>query len=90
MFPQPLRGKDALWAASKRILDRTDEYSLEAHDILANDDHIVALLVVRGRRGDRVLHERGVHVMHINEEGKVAELWAITDPKPHLKLWGDA
>ncbi len=89
VFPQPL-GKDALRAATKRILDTTDEYSLEAHDILANDDHIVALLVVHGRRGDRVLNERGVHVMHLNEEGKVDELWAVTDPRPHLELWGDA
>ena len=89
VFPQPL-GKDALRAATKRILDTTDEYRLEAHDILANDDHVVALLVVHGRRGDRVLNERGVHVMHLNDEGKVDELWAVTDPKPHLELWGDA
>jgi ketosteroid isomerase-like protein len=68
VFPQPL-GKDALRAATKRILDTTDEYSLEAHDILANDDHIVALLVVHGRRGDRGLKERRVHVMHVNEDG---------------------
>ena len=53
VFPQPL-GKDGLRAATKRIVDTTDEYSLEAHHILANDDHIVALLVVHGRRGDRV------------------------------------
>lgn len=89
VFPQPV-GKDALGAATKRILETTDEYSLEPHDILANDDHVVALLVVRGRRGDRVLNERGVHVMHIDDEGKMVELWAITDPKPHLELWGDA
>lgn len=89
VFPQAI-GKDALRAAGKRIVDRTDEYSLEPHDILANDDHIVALLVVHGRRGDRVLNERGVHVMHLNDEGKVDEVWAVTDPKPHLELWGDA
>ncbi len=89
VFPEPL-SKEALRAATKRILDTTDEYNLEAHDILANDDHIVALLVVHGRRGDRVLNERGVHVMHLDEEGKVGELWAVTDPKPHLELWGDA
>ena len=49
MFPQPL-GKDALRAATQRILDTTDEYGLEPHDILANDDHVVATLVVHGRR----------------------------------------
>ena len=89
VFPQAI-GKDALRAAGERIVDRTDEYSLEPHDILANDDHIVALLVVHGRRGDRVLNERGVHVMHLNDEGKVDEVSAVTDPKPHLELWGDA
>ena len=88
VFPQPI-GKEALRAATRRILDTTDEYRLEVHDILANDDHVVALLVVHGRRGDRVLNERGVHVMHMDKEGKISELWAITDPKPHLALWGD-
>lgn len=89
VFPQPI-GKDALRAATQRILDTTDEYSLEPHDILANDDHVVAVLMVHGRRGDRVLNERGVHVIHIDGEGKISELWAVTDPKPHLALWGDA
>ena len=88
VFPQPV-GKDGLRAATQRILDTTDEYSLEPHDILANDDHVVALLVVHGRRGDRVLNELGVHVIHMDDEGKVSELWAVTDPKPHLELWGD-
>ena len=90
VFPQPLRGKEALRAITKRIFDATDEYSLEPHDILANDDHVVAVLMVRGRRGDMVLNERGVHVMHVDGEGKIVELWAVTDPKPHLELWGDA
>lgn len=89
VFPEPI-GKDALRAAVQRIFERTDEYRLEPHDILANDDHIVALLIVHGRRGDRVLKEQGVWVMHMDDEGKVNELWAVTDPKPHLALWGDA
>lgn len=90
VFPEPLRGIEAPASVGRRILDTTDEYRLEPHDILANDDHVVALVVVRGRRGDRVLNELGVHVMHLDEEGKVAELWAVTDPKPHLALWGEA
>jgi len=89
VFPQPV-GKGALVAASQRIVDATDEYTLEIHDILANDQHVVAVFVVRGRRGERVLNERGVHVLHLDDEGKVAELWAVTDPKPHLALWGDS
>ena len=89
VFLQPV-GKDALRAATQRILYTTDQYSIEPHDILANDDHVVALLVVHGRRGDRVLNERGVHVIHLDEEGKVSELWVVTDPKPHLDLWGDS
>ncbi len=89
VFPQPI-GKDAVRATTQRILDATDHYTFAIHDILANDEHVVAVFVVHGRRGERVLNERGVHVMHLNDEGKIAELWAVTDPKPHLALWGDS
>jgi len=89
VFPQPV-GKDALRAATQRIVDATDEYTLDIHDILANDEHIVAVFTVRGRRGERVLNEPGVHVIHMDDAGKVAELWAVTNPKPHLALWGDS
>jgi len=88
VFPKPL-DKDGLIAASQRIIDSTDEYKIDVHDILANEDHVVAVFVVRGRRGDRVLNERGVHVMHLNSDVKIAAIWAVTDPKPHLALWGD-
>lgn len=40
-------------------------------------------------QGDRVLNERGVHLMHLNPDGEIAAVWAVTDPKPHLALWGD-
>ena len=88
VFPKPL-DKDGLIAASQRIVDSTDEYKIDVHDILANEDHVVSVFVVRGRRGDRVLNERGVHVMHLNSDGKIAAVWAVTDPKPHLALWGE-
>ncbi len=89
IFRQPV-GKDALRSATQRIVDPTDKYTLEIHDILANDEHVVAVFVVRGRRGERVLNERGVHVIHLDDEGKVAELWAVTDPKPHLAFYSDS
>lgn len=88
VLPKPV-GKDGLVGTSQRIIDTTDEYKIDVHDILANEDHVVAVFVVRGRRGDRVLNERGVHVMHLNADGKIAAVWAVTDPKPHLALWGE-
>ena len=40
--------------------------------------------------GDRVLNVREVHLIHLDDEGKVSELRAVTDPKPHLDLWADS
>ncbi len=86
ILPEPVRGKDAIRATMERITTVTDEYTLDPHDILANDDHLVVILMVHGRRGDMVVDMRGVHVAHLDYEGNVTELWAIADPAPLLAL----
>jgi ketosteroid isomerase-like protein len=50
-------------------------FGLDVHDLLADDEHGVALVVARGQRQGKSLEDRQVHVMHI-QGGKVAEFWA--------------
>ena len=48
--------------------------SLELHDVLANDEHAVALVTVRGQRAGRQLTDNEVLTYHIRD-GKVSEVW---------------
>jgi ketosteroid isomerase-like protein len=69
------RGKDqvlATWAKQAELTGGT--FHLELHDILANDEHAVALTVARAERGGRTWQENTVAVFHIRD-GKVSEIW---------------
>lgn len=50
-------------------------FSLELHDLLANDEHAVALVTVRGERPGRQLADNEVLTFHIRD-GKVSEVWS--------------
>jgi uncharacterized protein len=61
-----------------RLVELTDgTLSLELHDVLANDEHAVALVTVRGERAGKQLNDHMVETMHIRD-GKVAEVWVHT------------
>ena len=47
---------------------------LELHDVLANDEHAVALVRIRADRPGEQLDDRSVQVFHIRD-GKAAEVW---------------
>ncbi len=58
-----------------RLVELTDgTLSLELHDVLANDEHAVALVTVRGERAGKQLNDNMVETMHIRD-GKVSEVW---------------
>lgn len=42
--------------------------------MLADDDHAVGLLQFSAQRGDKTLHERAAHIVHVTE-GKLADVW---------------
>ncbi|HJQ72795.1 MAG TPA: nuclear transport factor 2 family protein [Actinomycetota bacterium] len=54
--------------------DRRASFRSEIHDVLANDRHAVALTFVYGARGDRMLEDVTVHVVHVLG-GKITEAW---------------
>jgi uncharacterized protein len=49
-------------------------FRTELHDVVANDEHAVALFTARAGRADRRLEDRIVEVMHIRD-GKATEVW---------------
>jgi len=47
---------------------------LEMHDVIANDEHAVALFTARAERAGRRLEDHTVQVSHVRD-GKVTEVW---------------
>ena len=72
---QPLRGRAAVMEQGPPSFDA--DISAEVHDILANDDHAVAMLKVHAVRGDRTLDYDVAEIYHMRG-GKCVERWAIS------------
>ena len=70
------RGKDEVFGAFAKLFELSGgTFSLEIHDILADDEHAVVLARATGSRPDgRTLDDNSVQVFHMRD-GKVTEQW---------------
>ena len=73
---EPRRGKDELRASMSEFSDTTIKYDL--HDVVANDDHAVALGTATATRNGRTLEYRTAEIFHIRD-GRATERWAFSD-----------
>jgi ketosteroid isomerase-like protein len=74
-FAGEYRGHEGLAAFGRKISEVASSVERELHDALANDEHGVQLLTVRGERKDGRKHEwRAVWVCHFRD-GKISESW---------------
>jgi ketosteroid isomerase-like protein len=69
------RGVDDILDYFARTMELTGgTFRVELHDVLANDEHAVALYVARGEREGRSLEDRSVLVSHVRN-GTFVETW---------------
>ena len=62
-------------------------FSFELHDVLANDEHAVALVTVRGERAAKQLNDNMVQTSHLRD-GKAFEVWnQATDQYAQDEFW---
>ncbi len=73
---QPRRGKGELAGSMADFEGYTIDY--EIHDVVANDDHAIALGTAHVTHGDRSLTYRTAEIYHVRD-GKVTERWAFSD-----------
>lgn len=71
-----LHGLDQLAASMTGREDFTIE--TEVHDMLANDDHLIALVEATAKAGEQEFTYRTAEIMHV-EDGKITERWAFSD-----------
>jgi ketosteroid isomerase-like protein len=70
------RGKEAIFALFAKQMELTGgSLRLEIHDVLANDEHGVALATATATREGKSLEDRQAHVFHVRG-GKVTEFWS--------------
>jgi ketosteroid isomerase-like protein len=62
-------------------------FSIEIHDILANDEHAVVMVRTRAERSGKSLDALQCHVWHLSN-GKATEFWNLTlDPYAADGFW---
>jgi len=74
---ETMHGKAAV-AESMSGLAEVD-FNVELHDVVANDDHLVALVTANVTAGGKSITYRTAEIMHANADGKVTERWAFSD-----------
>ena len=74
---EPRRGKDELRAAMFDFPSDT-KFHYELHDVLANDEHAIAMGTATVTRGDESIEYRTAEIFHIRD-GKATERWAFSD-----------
>ncbi len=72
---EPLRGKAALAARGGAV-----DYEIigTLHDVVANDEHTIALVDATATRGGKTFTYRTAEIYHVRD-GKIAERWAFSD-----------
>ena len=69
------KGRDAVFGFFGKLMELSGGTSaIEVHDILANDEHGVALVTGTGSRNGKSFRGQDVHTFHLRD-GKVVEFW---------------
>ena len=69
------RGKKEVLALMGRVMELTSgTFRPEVHDILASDDHVAALVIVRAERQGQPIEWRSVDLFHVSD-GLLSEHW---------------
>ena len=74
---EPVRGKEAMLGAFGSAV-RDYEIVPEIHDVVANDEHVVALVKATATRGGKTFVYNTAEIAHVRD-GKISERWAFSD-----------
>jgi ketosteroid isomerase-like protein len=59
-------------------------FRFEVHELLAGDEHAVALLAGTAERSGMRIEQKVVHVFHVNADGKVTDWWNFWEDQAAL------
>jgi ketosteroid isomerase-like protein len=74
------KGKDAVLGFFLKLAQETGgTFKAEVHDILANDEHVVALVTNSAERNGKRLEWKAANISHADAEGRTTEFWAFVE-----------
>jgi ketosteroid isomerase-like protein len=68
----------------ERLPEIAAAFRFEVHDLLADDEHGVALLTGMAERSGERIEQKVVHVFHLDADGKVTEWWNFWEDQEAL------
>ncbi|HKZ19879.1 MAG TPA: nuclear transport factor 2 family protein [Acidimicrobiia bacterium] len=74
---QPIRGKGALMERMQQMMGQ-GSVDIDLHDVIANDEHMVALVNAKVEREGRTLDYKTAEIYHVRD-GKITHRWAFSD-----------
>jgi ketosteroid isomerase-like protein len=71
---------EGIEALESMMTPMAEDFSISAdvHDIVGNDEHVVALVNATARSGDEEFSYRTAEILHV-KDGKITERWAFSD-----------
>jgi ketosteroid isomerase-like protein len=83
------KGKDEVLGFFAQLAERAGgTFRVDIHDVLANDEHVVALVKGTAEREGKTLNDNGAQVFHV-QGGKVTEEWFHPgDQHANDDFWG--
>ena len=73
------KGREAVFAAFAKTVELSGgSFKIDLHDVLANDEHAVALTRATGSRQGKQLSSLDTDVYHMSN-GKVTEFWSFAE-----------
>ena len=84
---EPIRGKQALMERFASMAEGA-RIDVEGHDVVANDEHAVALVTATATMGGQTLVYRTAEIYHMRD-GQIRERWAFSDDTDRInKFFG--
>lgn len=74
-----LYGKEAVAASMSEMEELgADAFTIDVHDVLGNDKHVIGLVEATVKMGDETFSYRTAEIAHMTD-GKLTERWAFSD-----------
>lgn len=87
-FSGDFKGKQEVFGVLAKIPQETESFSQELHDIVANDEHAIALVSQTMTVNGQTTTFETVHIWHVNSDNKFTEAWIVPmDQAAAAKIW---